>query len=98
MATKKRTIGVRELKNSASKVIDEVERRGVSVTITKNNREVARIVPLKKESSDFLARLRDLDLIASEPICDWSDLELKPIRGIDASRAIQAIIDDRNDE
>ena len=86
-------VGIKELKDSASSIIEEVQRRRRPITITKNNREVARIVPIE---ADDRRRLEDLGLILSMPRASWNTLELTPLR-LDASKAIEAMTMDRDE-
>ncbi len=86
-------VGIKELKDRASSIIDQVERKRQSVTITRNNREVARIVPAE---TDDLQRLMDLGLVARPALHKWKDLVLEPV-GVDAREAIEAIIRDRDE-
>lgn len=49
-------VGVRELKNRASALIEQVE-RGEVVTVTKRGKEVARLIPVKGKMDPGLARM-----------------------------------------
>ncbi len=87
-----RAVGIKELKDRASALIDSVERTGQPVTITRNNRVVARIIPALEE--DPLQILRDMGMIAQEPRGHLRDLKLIPL-AIDMKSAVDAIIEDR---
>ena len=92
MRSKRReSVGIRELKDQASAIVERVRRSGSPVGITKNHKEVARIVPLTNEPVE--------ELVAAgffiEPApASWSDLELEPL-GTDAGAAMAAIASDR---
>jgi prevent-host-death family protein len=94
-SSKTRTVGIKELKDQASGLIDSLERNGQPIVITRNHRRIARLVPF--EAGDGLSRLRDLDLIAAEPQIDWKDLGLQPV-ATDAHQAIAAVLKDRGEE
>ncbi len=47
-----KTIGVRQLKDHISEVLDEVREKGEIVEITKHGQAVARIVPVPLETGD----------------------------------------------
>ncbi len=91
-----RIVGIKELKDCASEIIDEVLRRGHSIVVTKNNREVAQIVPVSQEP---LQKLKDMGRLASTPQLKWADIELKKIKNIkSADKAIRSIISDREED
>ena len=48
MIPEKREISVADLKASCLELLDEVERLGIEVTVTKRRRPVARIVPIRR--------------------------------------------------
>ncbi|MBI3939389.1 MAG: type II toxin-antitoxin system Phd/YefM family antitoxin [Acidobacteria bacterium] len=86
-------VGIKELKDKASAVIDSVVRSGRPVTITKNRREVARIVP---SDQDLYARLSECGLIAQRRKSDWKSLKLERI-GKTSAPAIESISSDRDE-
>ena len=86
-------VGIKELKDRASAVIDSVVQSGRPVTITKNRREVARIVPSDR---DLYARLSECGLIAQRRKSDWKSLKLEKI-GRTSVPAIESIISDRDE-
>ena len=86
-------VGIKELKDRASAVINSVVRSGQPVTITKNKREVARIVPADQ---DLYARLSECGLITHRRKLDWKTLRLLKI-GKTAAPAIQSISSDRDE-
>jgi prevent-host-death family protein len=52
-----REIGAAEFKARCLEVMDEVERLGVEIVITKHRRPVARIVPARAEAGSFCGSL-----------------------------------------
>lgn len=87
-------IGIKELKNHTSKIIDQVSRTKRTAVIHKNSRPVAKIEPLEGSG---LTELEDLGILGPAPSQSWQSLHLHPIN-ISASIAIQSISDDRDDE
>jgi prevent-host-death family protein len=85
------SVGIKELKDSASSIVEEVQHHRRPVTITKNGRAVARIVPIQ---ADHRQKLEDLGLIISVPRESWETLDLDRL-GLDASSAIESISADR---
>jgi prevent-host-death family protein len=90
----KNSVGIKELKDRASEIVAAVQRTGRAVSITKNNREVARITPIPTDARERLVaaglfrpgpRLRPL-------------AELKTPQTVDATPAIQAILRDREQD
>lgn len=59
-----RTIGVRELKEHTSRILEEVRERGEEVQITRHGRVIARLMPV----SPTLPDTQELDAI-------WSDMD-----------------------
>lgn len=55
----KREIGAAEFKARCLEVMDEVERLGVEVTVTKHRRPVVRIVPVRERRGTFCGALGD---------------------------------------
>ena len=89
---KKQSVGIKELKDRASQIIATVQRTGRAVSITKNNEEVARIIPIPASPRE---RLIAAGLIQPGP-------QPRPLAGLkleslslDASPAIRAILEDR---
>ena len=91
-----RSIGIKELKDRASSIVEDVLQTQQPFTITRNNREVARIVPIDSPSSDPLQTLKDMGMIASLPKQSWKDFKL-PGLGIDAKEVIEAIRAERDE-
>lgn len=91
-----RSVGIRELKNRASELVEQVERTRRPIWITKHHRRIAQIIPSGNEDTDPRTLLRELGLISRPALEPWSTLELlgKPI---DATAAIQAILKDREE-
>jgi prevent-host-death family protein len=74
--TGSRTVSASEFKATCLALMDEVEREGTEITITKHRKPVARIVPASKpfpfigRTSGFMSVASDADLIAPlDP--DW---------------------------
>lgn len=91
----KQSVGIKELKDRASEIIATVQRTGRAISITKNNQEVARIIPIPTNPHE---RLVAAGLIkpGPEPL-PLSELTLEPL-GTDASLAISAILEDREQD
>jgi prevent-host-death family protein len=88
----KRSVGIKELKDRASEIIATVQRTGRAVSITKNNQEVARIMPV---ATDPYERLVAEGLVRPGPKPrPLSELRLKTLAA-NASPAIRAILQDR---
>ncbi|MGD9891832.1 MAG: type II toxin-antitoxin system Phd/YefM family antitoxin [Dehalococcoidia bacterium] len=69
-----RSVGVRELKTQASRILREVIDRGESVDVTHRGRTIARIVPVAAPSPDEREQDRvwtDLDRLAAEIATRW---------------------------
>ena len=91
---KKRSVGIKELKDKASEIVATVQRTGQVIVITKNNQEVAQITPIPK---DPYQKLIDAGLILPGPKPrPLSELKLNIPPG-DACMAIRAILEDRED-
>ena len=91
---KKLSVGIKELKDRASEIIALVQRTGQIVSITRNQQEVARIMPVPVDAHE---RLITAGLIQPGPKPRLlSELKLKPLAS-DASRAIDIIIRDREE-
>lgn len=66
MATKGKsgTVGIRRLKNQASRIVEEVRERGTDYIVTKRGKPVAVIRPWKSEDERELRRLEAKAVIA----------------------------------
>jgi len=92
---KKLSVGIKELKDRASEIIALVQRTGQIVSITRNQQEVARIMPVPADAHE---RLIAAGLVEPGPkLRPLSELNLKPLAS-DASRAIDIIVRDREEE
>ncbi len=90
---KKLSVGIKELKDRASEIIATVQRTGRAVSITKNNREVARITPIPVNPHQ---RLVAAGLVRPGPKPRLlAGLKLEALKE-DSSAAISAIIEDRD--
>ncbi|HLL58340.1 MAG TPA: type II toxin-antitoxin system Phd/YefM family antitoxin [Allosphingosinicella sp.] len=75
-----KVIGAAEFKAHCLRILDEVERTGESVTITKRGRPVAEVTPPKTHRSDPLSfgcmkgKIRILGDIGSPFDPDWEEL------------------------
>ena len=75
-----RSIGVRELRQQASRYLREVE-RGDSIEVTDRGRPVARLVPIPRSSRiDALLASGDISPAAGDPL-ELGD-PLEPVRGV----------------
>src|SRR5262245_26584594 len=91
----KGSVGVKELKDRASEIIAFVQRTGRTISITKNEQEVARIMPVPADARE---RLMTAGLVQPGPKpLPLSELRLKPLAA-DASPAIGAIVRDREEK
>ena len=94
---KKLSVGIKELKDRASEIIALVQRTGQIVSITKNQQEVARIMPVPADARE---RLIAAGLVQPGPkprLLSELKLKLKPLAS-DASRAIDIIVRDREED
>jgi prevent-host-death family protein len=92
---KKRSVGIKELKDKASEIVATVQRTGQAITITKNNQEVARITPIP---TDPYQRLVDAGLIRPGPKPrPLGELKLKTL-AVDDTLAVRAILQDREEK
>jgi prevent-host-death family protein len=57
------SVGVRELRQNASALLDQVETGGVSIEITNHGRPVARLVPIPRRAQSSRAELIDAGLL-----------------------------------
>jgi prevent-host-death family protein len=92
---KKPCVGIKELKDRASEIIAFVQCTGNTVSVTKNGKEVARIMPVPTEARERLI-VAGLVQPGPKPFL-VSDLKLKRLAG-DASPAIGAILRDREEK
>ena len=91
----RRSVGIKELKDRVSEIIAFVQRTGQIVSVTKNETEVARIVPV---SADARERLIAAGLVQPRPKpLLLSELKLNSL-ATDASPAIEAILRDREEK
>lgn len=91
----KASVGIKELKDRASEIIATVQRTGRAISITKNNREVARITAIPIDPYEQLVAA---GVVRPGPKPrPLSELKLKPL-GFDSSAAIRAIIRDREED
>ena len=89
------SVGIKELKDRASEIVALVQRTGQTVSITKNQQEVARIMPVPTDAHE---RLIAVGLVQPRPKPrPLSKLELKRLTA-DASPAIGVILRDREDK
>jgi prevent-host-death family protein len=91
----KGSVGIKELKDRASEIIAFVQRTGQTISITKNEQEVARIMPAPVDDRE---RLIAAGLVQPGPKpLPLSGLKLKPLMA-DSSPAIAAIVGDREEK
>lgn len=92
-------VGIKELKDKASAIIESVHRTGKRVIITKNNREVAQIVSITEKVGEktLSEHLLELGIISTPARHSFEEIEFKG-KGMDASIAIAAILEDRNED
>jgi len=75
-----RTVGVRELRQQASRYLREVERGG-AIEVTDRGRPVARLVPIPRSSRvDSLLATGEISPAAGDPL-ELGD-PLEPLRGV----------------
>lgn len=89
-----RKVGIRELRDDASRLIEGVQKTGRPVTITNHGREVARLVPI---TAGIEEKLREAGLLSAWGSSGWGALKLERLRR-DATSAIAALRDERDDE
>jgi prevent-host-death family protein len=91
----KRSVGIKELKDRASEIVAGVQQTGQAVSITKNNQQVAEIVPIPRSARE---RLIAAGLV--QPGAQTPPLRQLKLKGptIDASPAIAAILEDREQD
>jgi prevent-host-death family protein len=92
-------VGVKELKDQASAILDEVERTRRPVWITRNQRRIAQIIPVAETSDSPLERMKEAGFLRREAARNWKDLELLKVSGGSASGvAVQAILKEREEK
>lgn len=93
---KRRSFGIKELKDRASEIIATIQRTGQAVSITKNNQEVAKIIPIPRSPRE---RLMAAGLLrpGAQPPPPLAALKLEGPK-LDASPAIAAILEDRDQD
>ncbi|HWC15771.1 MAG TPA: hypothetical protein VG498_02105 [Terriglobales bacterium] len=92
---KKLSVGIKELKDRASEIVALVERTGQAVSITRNQQEVARILPVPADAHE---RLIAVGLVHPGPQPrPLSELKVK-LRAGDASPAIGMIVREREEQ
>jgi prevent-host-death family protein len=96
----KKSVGIRELKDQASELVQYVQKTRRSVLITNKDKEVAKLVPLE---SDLLSRLEDLGLLArrSEQKTNFKSLELLSLsseakKAMDVDTALETFREERD--
>ena len=92
---KTRSVGIKELKDRASEIIAIVQRTGQAVSITKNNQEVAKIIPIPRSPRERLIAAGLLRPGAQPP--PLAGLKLEGPK-MDVSPAIAAILEDRDQD
>ena len=94
-------VGIKELKDQASAIVESVQKTGRPVIITKNRKAVAQIVPIAESSSeDVVQRWMDLGLLSRRGSGNWAELELLKIPDLSpgaAAEAVRAILKDREE-
>lgn len=89
------SVGIKELKDQASSVVQLVRDTGKAVVITKNNQAIARIEPLR--NSDPFQRLNDLGLVSSTSKQKWSKLVLEG-PAMESRLALESLLKDRESD
>jgi prevent-host-death family protein len=89
---KTKSVGIKELKDRASEIIATVQRTGQTVSITRNNHEVAKIIPVPRSPRERLIAAGLLRPGTQPP--PLAELKVRGPAG-DASPAIAAILQDR---
>jgi antitoxin (DNA-binding transcriptional repressor) of toxin-antitoxin stability system len=92
---KKPSVGIKELKDHASEIIALVQRTGQIVSVTRNQQEVARIMPVPADAHERLIAPGLVQPGAKPRLL--SELKLKPLAS-DASQAIDIIVRDPEQE
>jgi prevent-host-death family protein len=104
-------VGIKELKDRASAIVDEVEQKRKPFIVTRNNKPVARIIPIVSDlaatdSDDFFKSaneaLKEMGRVSRLPRLEWESLNLKKVSTptIESEadlQAIRAISEDRDE-
>lgn len=90
-AKARNAVGIKELKDRTSEIVDSVVRQGRAVEITKHGKVIARILPVRPGGDE---RLVELGRVQARERPSWDSLKLIT-PGVDASVAVQAILKDR---
>lgn len=85
--------GIKELKDRASEIVQNVVGTGRPAVISKNDKDIAMIVPIQKDPIELFY---GLGFIKRIPEDKWSTLKLIRIHS-NATAAIKAIVQDRGD-
>ncbi len=97
-----RTVGVRELKNRASQILERVERNGERIIVTRNGREIAQLIPLEdKKLPPLIERLRAQGWEVREatlPVSALWDLPPLNIKPEDQGKALAALLAEREED
>ncbi len=86
--TREKTVGIRELRTSASKLMRRVREKGEAISITYRGEVIARIVPAKPAKADsktLEAIWADLDGVAAEIGRHWP-AEVSAAEAVSAER------------
>jgi len=62
LMTQPREIGAAEFKARCLEFLDEIERLGTEVVITKHRKPIARLIPMQQESASFCGSLKGMVL------------------------------------
>jgi prevent-host-death family protein len=57
------SVGIRELRQNASALLDQVESRGVSIEITNHGHPVARLVPISRQAGSSWSELVEAGVV-----------------------------------
>ena len=74
---RQRQIGAGEFKARCLQLMDEVDRDGIEIVITKRGRPVAKLVPAQPPTGTFIGSMKGTvrilgDIVSSDPT-DWED-------------------------
>jgi len=92
---RRKSVGIKELKDRASEIIATVQRTGEAVSVTKNKQEVAKIIPIPRSPRESLIAAGLVRPGAEPPTLAGLKREGP---AIDASPAIAAILEDRDED
>ena len=90
-----RAVGVRELRQRASELLDDVEKTGDSIEITNHGRPVARLVPITRNSSGSYAELLAQGWIRPER---GDPLDIEPVTASAGSQTTDELLAAVRDE